>query len=70
MKKVRGIPVRQIDELTEYRTECFVIIAATIEEFYDDIDEKLEQLNFRHRCALIKLFQKNKTERRRRFQKE
>lgn len=69
-KKVRGIPVRQIDELTEYRTECFVIIAATIEEFYDDMDEKLEQLNFRHRCALIKLFQKNKAERRRRFQKE
>lgn len=59
--KVRGIPVRQIDDLTEYRTECLVIIAATVEEFYEDMDEKLKQLGFRHRCTLVKRISKNQS---------
>ena len=58
---IHGIPVKQIDELVDYREECYVIAAAVIEEFFEDMDEKLEELGFRHSCALLKNFRKKRS---------
>ncbi|EOS37618.1 hypothetical protein C808_03597 [Lachnospiraceae bacterium M18-1] len=55
-KRIRGIPVKQIDELIGCREKYFVIIAATIEEFDEDMQDRLQKLGFRYSCSLIKDF--------------
>ncbi len=44
----KGIPVRQIDELTGYSEDALVIVA-TQEKHHDDITKRLDELNFKNR---------------------
>lgn len=61
-RRMLGFPIRSIEELVGYRKEYYVIVAATIEEFFEDMDEKLQEFKFRHSCALLKDFRRRKKE--------
>lgn len=46
-EEVLGIPVRRIDELTEYRDQSLVIISVG-KKFVDEVQENLKRLGFSH----------------------
>lgn len=46
-EEVLGIPVRRIDELSEYRDQALVIISVG-KKYVGEVQENLKRLGFRH----------------------